>query len=748
MLSLYGSLKVPGVNSVTIYRDDEDPHLFYMMSERPTIARDEAGEPLFTFVLYARDVDRLGAEDREVERGYLSLSTRVAVPAADEEKIRQHLRGLLNGELSGGRRFLLHPILRAEPKLSYPPVFTDGKVEFVTFGDDMVRFSAGSKQSSLVGENIASFAQSLSQDGAEFFRQSVEKGIVPSLILYELNFLARIPAVTIRIHGDRKQFYEELKQHTIVTEIHRRNGRVVSKKTWPEIGSLREFQSKFHSLTVDIDSGDFREEPPGQDTTQKLEELAFRILETNILPSFFEQGFSPATEEQSKNKWLKDIEKDLEGTIDVTIRKRDVIKKAVNPNAQLGLILNPEEIKSHTTYLDLGQTVFQELDLKINANVNFQADPVFALKVFVDYNQKDEIRNVTVARSKEFLFKTGNEVHRFRQILAKAADGAPKDAYKFHSELVYKDTGESIRIPAQGDFESRERELIVSYRRLGFVKVTVALGSMPDNVKSAQVTFRYPASNLATASQTFELTKDKPSAVFFTHTGSAAEPQPYRYQVTFQLIDGQRMDMPEVSETAETLTISNPFEQALTTRFLAQADFDVVQKIIIDARYQDQRNDFQSDTHAELSQNGETAAWTLSLRDPNLRQFEYDETIVFRNGSRETKTGKVGRLGTTIPAGMGAVDALEITVDVGLLDWQKFARALVFLEYKDPTNNVAEHTEFRFDATGDQVRTWKVLLRDKTKRTYQYRIRLIGKSQSDDQDGVPTPETDPFLIVR
>ncbi len=747
MLSLYGSLKVPGVDYVTVYRDDDDPHQFYMVSERPSIARDENGEPLFTFLLYARDPDRVQPDDREVARGYLSLSTRVSVPQKDEEKIRQHLRGLLNRELSGGLRFLMLPVLRAEPKLSYPPVFTDGKVEFVTFGDDMVRVSGGSTEPSLTGENIASFSQSLSQDGAELFRQAVEKGIVPALVLYQLHFLARIPAVSIRIHGDRHQFYEELKAHTIISEVHTRNGKVVSRRTWPEIGSIREFQSKFHSLKIEIDSGDFRDDA-GAGVTEKLEELAFRILETNVLPSFFEPGFSPATEDQSKNKWLMEVEKKMEGEIDVRIERRDVIKKAVNPNAQLGRLLTPDEIKTHTTYLDLSQTVFEELDVKINANVNFEADPVFALKVFVDYNQADEIRNVTVARSKEFLFRTGHEIQRFRQILAKKADGTPKDSYKFHSELVFKDTGETIRIPKVGDFESRERELIISYRRLGFVKVSVALGAMPDQIRSATVAFRYPDSNVPASSQSFELTREKATAVFFTHTGSVDVPKPYLYKVTFQLADGQRMEMPEVPAAAEALTITNPFEQSVTTRFLAQADFGLVQKIIVDARYHDRPNDFFSDFHSELVNNGETAPWAISMRDPSQRQFEYDETIIFRNGARETKLGKAGRVGATVPVGIGAVDALEVTVDVGLLDWQKFARAFVFLDYRDAANNVAESAQLRFDAAGEQIRVWKVLLRDKSKRNYQYRVRLIGKAQVDDREDPAVQATDPFLILR
>src|SRR5262245_38791030 len=98
MLSLYDSFKVPGVDSVTIYRDDEDPHAFYMVPTRPIVARDDAGDPLFTFLLYARDLDRLTAEQRDIEQGYLSLSAQVGVSKAQEDTIRQHLRNRLNAE--------------------------------------------------------------------------------------------------------------------------------------------------------------------------------------------------------------------------------------------------------------------------------------------------------------------------------------------------------------------------------------------------------------------------------------------------------------------------------------------------------------------------------------------------------------------------------------------------------------------------------------------------------------------------
>jgi hypothetical protein len=88
------------------------------------VARDDEKDPLFTFILYARDVERLAPEEREVERAYLSLSTQVSVSPEDEEKIRKYLRQMLSGELNRRYRFLKNPIVKIEPELGYPPVFT------------------------------------------------------------------------------------------------------------------------------------------------------------------------------------------------------------------------------------------------------------------------------------------------------------------------------------------------------------------------------------------------------------------------------------------------------------------------------------------------------------------------------------------------------------------------------------------------------------------------------------------------
>ncbi len=763
-MSLYGSFKVPGVNHVQLYRDSDKANKFYMMSSLPTIATDDQGQKLFTFILYARNVDQLAPEDRQVERGYLALSTQVAVSDEDEQKIRDYLRQMLNDERNRGYRFLNLFLTDVEPELGYPEVFTEGSVSFETFGPDMVPYSAGSKQPSLIGTNIASFSQTLDQNGAELFRQAVEKGKLPAIINYQLKVVAQIPAVSIHIHGDRSEFYRQVKEYVTHTYVSSTDYSIFGytwyryrySSSWQEFVGLQKFRDTFQSLKVDIDDKDFRESEASDDLTKKLEEMAFRILETSILPSFFEPAIKEAAAEVQQGQTTTTTpppkptsQETVTGTIDVWINRSDVVQMPVNPNAQLGQVLTKEEIAANTVYVDLSNTFFEELDVRVNANVNFTADPIYMLTVFLDYNQMDERRAERVTGSKTIAFKSSDNVGRFRQIMAKSADGSPKDSYNYWSQLIYKDTGASIRVPASGALQSRERELVISYQRLGFVKVTLLLATMPDSIRSVQVKMIYPGSNLPSAQQSFELTKEKPTANFFTYTGQTGEPQKYHYWITYNLTDGQRMDMPEQSDLAESLTIPNPFDQTVTTRFTAQADFGVVQKIYLDARYRDPLNDFAVDHHAELANNGETSAWSFGLRNSNKRDFEYTVTILYKNGSRQELAPVTNRkLGDTIFPGEGAVDALEVTIVPSTIDWTKYKLALLTLVYEDAAHGIKEDQNFTFrQATSSADVLWKVLLRNKDLKSYHYHVRYLGVNASDNHE-VDGRSDDSFLIFE
>lgn len=756
MLTLFDSFGVPDVPHVQIYRDDEKRHKFYLVSERASIVRDEDGTPLFTFILYARDVERLAPEEREVERGFLQVTTQAGVSAEERQKVMAYLRQRLADDQRRGVWFLRLPFTQTEPELGYPPLWLSGTVEFSAVTPAMVTYSAGSKEPSLIDSNVASFAAELNQDGAELFRQAVEqKGNVLAGVQYRLAFAAKIPAIRIIIEGDRGEFYKEVRNYIhrkVVTE-HRASFLGITylrssfTHEWSELASITKFRDTFHNLTITVDDSGLPDDDRSE-MKDKLEAMAFEIFQTNVLPSFFEPAAKEVAQEQQDPARAVPVNTETTGRIHLEITRSQLVEKKVNPSVQFSQALTAEEVKALTSYLDLSQTFFQELDVAVNANVNFTADPVYALKVFLSYDQQDDVRGLHVKKAKEFLFRDASMVGRFRQVMAKGADGAPKDQYAYWSEISYKDTGETIRVPRTGSVTTNERQLVISYRRLGFLKVGLLLGVMPDHVKSVQVAMAYPGYAGPSAKQTFELTREKPTATFFTYTGQAGDPGPYRYALSYALADGQRMDVPEQVGQGETLTIPDPFEQTVSARFMAQADFTVVEKIVLDARYRDPGHDFAADHHAEFTKNGDTSTWTLGLREPGHTAYEYDVTILYKNGSRADQPARPGAFGASVAVGEGAVDALEVTVIASTADWSKYKLVLVYLHYQDPAHHLDEEINFTFRTDDAADRQWKVLLRDEQLKSYRYRVRYVGVNAADHREIPWTTTEDPILVIE
>ncbi|HST64934.1 MAG TPA: hypothetical protein VLM05_07075 [Mycobacteriales bacterium] len=754
MLSLYDPIVVPGVEQVVLHRDDELTHRFYLLTDKATLVRDSAGAPLFTFMLYARDVDRLAEDDREVERGYLALSTQVSVSAADQQKILAYLRAKLADELARQRPFLGRPLTTAEPELAYPPLWTEGGVELVTVPTAMSPFSAGSKEPSLVGTNVAVFAQQLDQEGAEFLRQSLLQGKAPALVNYRLHYAARIPSIRIRITGDRAAFYEEIKRHYSYVSW----ARTDTHYWFYDIRTLQEIRTTidttdswdrtFQSLKMTVEDGDFRADA-GSDVTTKLTELAFAVLKDTVLPSFFADKWAPSDAEKASG-----FSHNSTGTVDITFEQSSVIAQGINPSGILGQELTAADVAANTVWIDLSQLAFPELDVTVNANVDFAADPIYALKVFLSYDAEDETRDdparpgshPRVKAAKELTFRSADTPGRWRQIMAKSADGAPKDTYSYWSELVYKDTGKRIRVPATGMLDTQERQLIISYARLGFVKVDLLLGSLPPAVEFVDVAVRCPTATGSDATQTFTLTREQPTASYFTYTGKDAETTPYFYTVTHNLAGGQRMALPEQTSTAATLTVTNPFQFSVTTHFVAAGDFSQLAQIIVDAHYEDGPHDFRQDFHTELAKAGASADWLLQLRDPEQREFSYVASVLRTDGTRVDLPPATARLGGSVFVGTGGVAPLNVQV-VNTVDWTKYQVAVVSLRHDDTTSRLHQSKEFVLHPGDTTDPEWLILLQDPAEDGFDYRVRLVGVDRKDSSDTGWVSTKDPVVFV-
>ena len=775
MLSYFDSITVPGLEHITVFRDDEDAAQFYALPSTPRVARDDNGKLLLDLIIYARDVDKLPPEDLEAQRGWMAASVELALTEAEHKKILDHLREVLKQERTNiFLRFFGLSLANREPKLTLPPQFVDGTVKLDVPTAGGATTALATTKPSLISTNLATIAGNLSQDSSELIRQTVLKGGLPMAASYELTFLARIPSIKVEITGTRSAFLEETinKYKTV--------GTVYRQYTWgwwwnyywwtyrwaeqysKTNTSIESHQRDVKSISMKIDTTEFRDDPAAQTALASFEAMAIKIFSENVVPSILrdvstqfdalkkklDAAAGGTAEGQDPNKevfGLSELTASITDTININLEKSSVIRVTKNPNGTLAKDLTEQDIKKAITYLDLSDPYFRELPVRVRANVNFERDPVYGLKVFLDYDQNDDRIPRRVKGSKTTLFTSADQVQSFRQILARGSDGAVKDTYSYWSEIIYKDTGQTIRVPASGSLQSRETELVISYRSLGFIQVALTLAPMPPEVTSVDVMLRYPRSNLPTATQKITLTREKPTASFFTYTGHSGDPDPYRYAVTYVLADGQRMDIPEREERAEQLGISNPFEDTVTTTFVANADFSIVDKIIVDARYVDPANDLNLDHHAELASNGASSAWSTNLRDPAKLDFTFNTLVLFKSGSSQQGGPTVDVLGHSVKVGTGGASALEVLL-VPNLD-AAHPTAIVQLEYHDEANQVHQTQNFRVDNSQTAL-TFKVLLSDPAKRTYRYRIQLLATATAPGWDSGWVDSTETVLIVQ
>ena len=95
MISYFGSITVPGLEHITVFRDDEDSNQFYALPSTPRLARDDKGNLLLDLMIYARDVDKLKPEDLEAATNAM-VAIRPNVRYFDTQRM---IGDLANGEI-------------------------------------------------------------------------------------------------------------------------------------------------------------------------------------------------------------------------------------------------------------------------------------------------------------------------------------------------------------------------------------------------------------------------------------------------------------------------------------------------------------------------------------------------------------------------------------------------------------------------------------------------------------------------
>ena len=783
MLNLLNQQSVPGVDNVTLYADDENPHKFYMMPNLPMIKRGPDGKLLFSLVVMARDFylfknNAADLQSQETEAGLLNLSTALLVPDDAQQKIRTYL--------AGQQRIAL-PIFRAgrvglqwrsggvDPStiiLAYPDWVEPAKVTFALVpaaGDTFVKAATGSDKPSLTGENLATYQALLGQEGVELLRQGLEKGFTMANVAYQVSFVARLPAIHIEVTGDAKRVYDEIKQHCQVTETYS-NGSVWS---YPAVSGLQEMQTTFTQIRIKVDDGDFTtagtaDPAAAADTKKTISDFVFGIVSDYLKNTFFAPPFTPGVQPdklgtdplthnpwkdpnaqptQPNQLWLKNFEQSMQGNFGFVADYRKNLTVSKYPNAMLTTLAKPAEVTGCIVEADLSNPYFQILDVTVNVTADFDNDPIAAILVTCAYEQTDEATGQKRSHTDQFKFETGKETFRFQTLMAKAKDGTPKDGYVYSTKIIYKFSAEPVTTP---NVAASDRHLVLGYNQMHCVRVLTIWGAVPnDTVSRIQVHFEYPDATLAIASKSKDvfLTPDHPTDSWFTYTGGNTSLE-YTYTVTYFLVSGQTLTLPLQRSTQASLVLNAPFEDTLSVTFVPQGQFPPTQQIVVSTRYTDSGDGYsQSDVHSFGSLT-DTWKWQVRLHDRTQRAYQYKVDTTFNDGSSDVGVWKDGTEGTVL-VGQVAQKILEVDVVTTLLDFASVWKlVIVKLSYADPDHGVDQDQTFELTAANASgPLAWRVPIKDASRKTYTYQVDAYG-FQGQTKTLGPTQSTSTALVLQ
>lgn len=166
-------------DGASVYADDEQPDLYYVVPAIPRIRRSGPGaRPALSFVKY-----RTTPADPQAAGGFLDLQTELVLGEAT--------RSALSAELA--RR-------AGRPVRLTDPLYTDGTVELITFQPgEMVEAIQGSTHPSLETGLVASFSLKLSRDGAALLWTQLRASPTVVAVRYAMGMLARFPPATVHV---------------------------------------------------------------------------------------------------------------------------------------------------------------------------------------------------------------------------------------------------------------------------------------------------------------------------------------------------------------------------------------------------------------------------------------------------------------------------------------------------------------------------------------------------------------------
>ena len=519
MLTMTNPLSIEGY---TVYQDDANEvealltsggrgtvapqaRRFYVLPEKPTIAKDPNGQPIFSLIVYRRDEERIdptrvAAED--AGGGILTFTVELGVPEDKFNKIKNRLRAQVFGTDADD------PTQTIE--LTLVP-FLEGKVAVAVAGEtgadtgtdrEFVKGAVGTGKVSGVGGNSKAVMVKLTQAGASLMSQLEQIRTLPINVQYELSFEHRLLGVTMRVWCDLQSSYT-LIQEVLHTSEEYDDGYLGMSENHVSINKITSVtetlvRSKTAGVAVVPQTSLVDSE-----TLMSLEKFGFDMLNKEMEKAL--QASPPPAE--IDRTYLENFSSTFGTTFNFSLDRRMVLVRTFNPSANVSNVFQQGTFSEMVSFVDLRTAFFSFLKIPIRVNADFEKLPLDSVTVTVKYQRQRVGGGGREERVDSFNFTSGAAIQTFLAYANSLVDVA----YDWEAVAHYKGSQQTFTL---GRRNVKDDFLVVDVGHLGMIAVDLGLG-LVDLVKfpSAKVTLRYRSQALnRTLEQEFKLSKDQETA--------------------------------------------------------------------------------------------------------------------------------------------------------------------------------------------------------------------------------------------
>lgn len=606
---------------------------FYVLPDKPTIARDREGKPIFSLIVYRIPPDRIdpGKPDQEVGGGILTFTTELAVPQAALDKITAKLKQIVNGDAD-------HP---ADVDVGLVQ-FIQGKVSIAVAGEgtgaagatsQFVKDAVGTGDIIGVADNRKAVMVNLTQNGASLMGQAIEKvRTLPVNVSYQMGYEHRLLGVTMRVWCDVSSSYQLIQTtyHTEESKDSGWEGTSTENTTTDKIAKATEVMVRQKTCGVEVVPSSSAID---QDTLTALEKFGEDMLQKE-LEKVVTANPVPADVDRS---WLEKWGSDASNSLNFTLDQRMVLVQQYTPSANIQSVFQRSDAEKLISYFDLDTDFFKILRVPIRVNADFAKLPISHVMVTVSYRSKDAASaGGTTDQTQSFDFTDGGQLATF-DAYANTLDSL---SYEWKAEVHYRNTGGTTNDTySLSRRQVKDRFLIIDVGTIGMISVSFGVGLVDfDKFPMAAVSVRYKSASGAQFGDQFTLGKDTPEHVWTAIIREQWNGS-YEYKVDW-LSKADNKTYTGTWQTSHDLTVAldAPIKDHLDVSVVCSGNFkdgaggDPISHVLVALVYADADNNVHREGSLDFTDDKQLQHWSVDLENPNLRDYQYRYTVVYKGG--------------------------------------------------------------------------------------------------------------------